>query len=109
MRNNILNTLILLFFTLGFNSLVFAQSANIRGFVYESESAEPVIFTSVLLKGTTYGAQTDVNGYFSITKLPAGSYTMMITMLGHDTLQESITVKDNEIVTKKLYLKEIFC
>ena len=106
MRNNTLNTFILLFFTLGINAIVFAQSANIRGFVYESESAEPVIFTSVLLKGTTFGAQTDVNGYFSITKLPAGTYTMMITMLGHDTLQEAITVKNGEIVTKKVYLKK---
>ena len=52
------------------SSLAFSQSANIRGFVYESESAEPVIFTSVILKGTNFGAQTDVNGYFSITKLP---------------------------------------
>jgi hypothetical protein len=106
MRNNTLNTFFLLFFTFGINAIVFAQSANIRGFVYESESAEPVIFTSVLLKGTTFGAQTDVNGYFSITKLPAGNYTMMITMLGHDTLQEAITVKNGEIVTKKVYLKK---
>lgn len=84
----------------------FAQTANIRGFVYESESAEPVIFTSVILKGTTFGAQTDVNGYFSITKLPAGNYQLSITLLGHDTLRESITVKDNEILTKKFYLKK---
>jgi hypothetical protein len=71
----------------------FAQSANIRGFVYESESAEPVIFTSVILKGTTYGAQTDVNGYFSITKLPAGKLHFNGTMLGHDTLKEDINGK----------------
>ena len=85
---------------------VFAQNGNIRGFVYESESAEPVIFTSVILKGTTFGAQTDVNGYFSITKLPAGSYTLMITMLGHDTLIEKINLKENEILTKKLFTKK---
>ena len=85
---------------------VFAQNGNIRGFVYESESAEPVIFTSVILKGTTFGAQTDVNGYFSITKLPAGLYTLMITMLGHDTLIEKINLKENEILTKKLFTKK---
>ncbi len=83
-----------------------AQVGNIRGFVYEEESGEPVIFTSVYLKGTNYGIQTDVNGYFSISKLPSGAYTLMVTTLGHDTLTEKINLKEGEIITKKLYLKK---
>ncbi|MCC6252969.1 MAG: TonB-dependent receptor [Bacteroidia bacterium] len=83
-----------------------AQNGNIRGFVYDFESGEPVIFTSVILKGTSYGAQTDVNGYFSISKLKPDNYVIQITMLGHDTLLESVTLKANEILTKKLYLKK---
>jgi hypothetical protein len=106
MRLNKLSLAIALFISFIGYSSVYAQNANLRGFVYESESAEPVIFTSVILKGTTYGAQTDVNGYFSITKLPAGKYTLMVTMLSHDTLNEDITIRDGEIVTKKVYLKK---
>ncbi|HRG58542.1 MAG TPA: TonB-dependent receptor [Bacteroidia bacterium] len=106
MRISSISAIAILLFSFININLTLAQTANIRGFVYESESAEPVIFTSVILKGTTYGAQTDVNGYFSITKLPAGNYQLYITLLGHDTLRESITVKDNEILTKKFYLKK---
>ncbi|MBK7182946.1 MAG: carboxypeptidase-like regulatory domain-containing protein [Bacteroidetes bacterium] len=63
------------------------------------------MFTNVILKGTTIGNATDVNGYFSITKIPPGSYTIMIASgLGYDTLQENFTVKAGEIVNKKLYL-----
>ena len=86
----------------------FAQqnnTANIRGFVYLKETGEPILFTNVVLKGTSMGIATDVNGFFSITKVPPGSYTIMVaSALGYDTLQEPITVKAGEIVNKKLYL-----
>jgi hypothetical protein len=95
-------SIILLFSTL----ISFAQSGNIRGFVYEKESGEPVIFTKVVLEGTTYGAVTDVNGYFSITKIKGGNYNLLINYLGYDTLREAISMKDGEIVTRKFYLQK---
>lgn len=83
-----------------------AQDATIRGFVYESETGEPVIFTNVYLYRTNYGASTDVNGYFTINRIPAGDYTLMVTYLGYDTLREKVSIKGNEVITKKLFLKE---
>ena len=94
-------------FCLLFSSAVFAQSGlgTIRGFVYLKDSGEPVLFTNVILKGTTIGNATDVNGYYSITKIPPGTYTIMITSsLGYDSLLEPVTVKAGEIITKKLYM-----
>src|SRR3989339_1583301 len=85
---------------------VYSQSGIIRGFVYEKSSGEPVIFTSVYLKGTNFGAATDVNGFFSISQIPNGNYTLMITFVGYDTLREPVTITSNQIITKKLYLTE---
>lgn len=82
---------------------VFSQTASIRGFVYEKESGEPLLFTNVFLKGTTYGAATDVNGYFSISKIPPGDYQLSIQALGYDSLAVPVTLKADEIVTKKLF------
>jgi hypothetical protein len=84
--------------------LVYAQTGTIKGFVYQKESGEPVLFTTVYLKGTTMGQSTDVNGYFSISQVPPGSYTITITSMGFDTLQEAITVKAGDIIQKKLYV-----
>lgn len=97
---------ILIIFCFIISGSVFAQNTGIiRGFVYLKESGEPVLFTNVILKGTTLGIATDVNGFFSINKVPPGSYTLFISsMLGYDTLQEAVTVKAGEIVSKKLYL-----
>ncbi|MCZ4409406.1 TonB-dependent receptor [Cryomorphaceae bacterium 1068] len=81
-----------------------AQNGTVRGFVYEEESGEAVIFTNVYLKGTSLGAATDVNGYFSITQIPEGQYTLMVTYLGYDTLSKKIGVTAGDILTQKLFL-----
>ena len=54
----------LLFIILAVNlATAVAQNGKIKGFVYEKETGEPVLFTSVYLKGTNYGAATDVNDH----------------------------------------------
>ncbi len=88
------------------STALFAQNANIRGFVYEKATGEPSIFTSVILAGTKYGVQTDVNGYFSITKLPAGTYNLKVIALGFDTISQSVSVKDGEIKSLKLFAEK---
>jgi len=83
-----------------------AQKGVIRGFVYEKETGEPVIYTNVYLYKTSHGAATDINGFFSITKIPIGDYTLMVTYLGFDTLKMNVTVMQDQIITKKLYLEK---
>ncbi len=83
-----------------------AQNGTVRGFVYEEETGEAVIFTNVYLKGTSIGAATDVNGYFSITQIPEGQYTLMVTYLGYDTLSKQIAVRAGDLSTEKLFLKK---
>ena len=98
--------LLFVFLFLFFQSRVIGQTGTIRGFVYETETGEPVIFTNVYLYKTSYGAATDINGYFAITKIPPGNYTLMVTYLGFDTLTISVSLKANDLLSKKLYLKK---
>ncbi len=83
-----------------------AQTGTIRGFVYDKQTGEPIIFTNVILKGTTIGAATDVNGYYSISKVTPGSYTLQVTFLGYDTAQKAISVTRDQILTEKLFLSK---
>lgn len=83
--------------------LSFSQYATIRGFVYNKANGEPVAFSNVYLKGTTNGTSTDLNGFFTINKVNAGSYTLMVTNLEFDTIAEAISVKANEILSKKFF------
>jgi hypothetical protein len=83
-----------------------SQNTSIRGFVYEKQSGEPVIFTNVYLRGTTFGASTDVNGYFTISQIPPGEYTLIVTYLGFDTITEPVELKAGQIINKRLYMNK---
>jgi hypothetical protein len=106
--NKLYTALLLLLFVApftGFHQLR-AQDAMIRGYIYERENGEPVIFTNAYLYKTTYGASTDVNGYYVISKIPPGEYTLMVTSMGFDTLREQITLKPGDILNRNLFVKE---
>ncbi len=85
---------------------VFGQTGAIRGFVYDESDGEPVIFTNVYLSGTTFGSATDVNGFYTISKIPVGDYELMVTSLGYDTLKMPVSVDVNQVQNKNLYLRK---
>lgn len=82
------------------------QPATLRGFVYDKKTGEPIIFTNVFLQGTTLGSTTDVNGFFQITKLEPGKYTVKSTTIGYDTASVDIELKPGQILTQKLFISE---
>ena len=84
----------------------FAQDNDIKGFVYEESTGEPVMFSNVFLKGTTLGCSTTENGYFNITRIPDGKYTLCITCVGYDTLTDQISLAHGQTINKKYTLKE---
>lgn len=83
-----------------------AQTGDIRGFVYEQENSEPSPYVSVYLKGTQMVAQTNLDGFFSISKIPPGNYDIMITSVGFDTISQSISISNGGFVNKKFFLKK---
>ncbi|MFC7671077.1 carboxypeptidase-like regulatory domain-containing protein [Hymenobacter humi] len=65
---------------MGASFTVLAQSGGtIRGTVREAKTQEPVIGASVVVDGTSIGIATDLDGTFSLAKVPAGMHTLRIT------------------------------
>jgi len=87
-------------------SLAIAQIGDIRGFVYDKDNGEPVLFATVYLSGTSYGATTDVNGFFNIAKVPVGTYTLTCTYVGYDSTGVSLELKAGRIVNQSLYMTQ---
>ena len=83
-----------------------AQDNSIKGFVYQESTGEPMMFTNVYLKGTTYGGSTNENGYFNINRIPDGTYQLLITSVGYDSISEFISLQKGQVVSRKYYLKE---
>ena len=81
---------------------LFAQKGSVRGFVYDKENGEAIMFCNVIIEGKSIGASTDVNGFFNITNVPVGKHTLFVTYVGYDTLRQEIVLKDKQILNQKL-------
>jgi len=103
---NIYATILLLAIILLVNSALLAQDAIVRGFIYEEETGEPAVFCNAILEGTSFGSTTDINGYFIISKVKPGSYTLKVTYLGYDTISERIELNTGSIFSKNYFLKK---
>jgi hypothetical protein len=97
---------VFLIFSLVSTFQIFAQVGSIRGFVYEESSGEPAMFSNVVLDGTKIGTVTDANGFFNLSQVPVGTYTINVSYIGFDAISSSVEVVPNKINNEKFYLKE---
>ena len=77
----------------------------VRGNVYDKETGEPIIYGTVRLANTTTGANTDIDGFYSMADIPAGSHQLIITYIGYDSIAVDVKVVDNGITYKAIYLE----
>lgn len=75
--------------------LAMAQIARITGVVISQDDNEPVVGASVLLKGTTVGSITDIDGKFTITNVPKDAKTLIVSFVGLRT--KEVPVSDEEM------------
>ena len=64
-------------------SLVIAQTPKkVTGVVISEEDDQPVVGASVLVKGTTMGTVTNIDGKFTLTDVPSSARTLQISYIG---------------------------
>lgn len=77
--------------------LITAQTTRISGIVIDN-AGEPVISASVVVKGTTVGTVTDLDGKFTIN-VPDGRNTLVFSLVGMTTVEAKPT-QDMRVVMK---------
>ena len=81
--------------------LVIAQTPKkVTGVVISEEDDQPVVGASVLVKGTTMGTVTDIDGKFTISDVPSSSRTLKISFIGMQTQEIAIKSGLMKIVMK---------
>lgn len=70
----------LLFLSIGIGMVV-AQTRKVTGTVISAEDNEPIVGASVMVKGTTIGTITDLNGAFALD-VPAEAKTVVFSYVG---------------------------
>lgn len=94
---------LLSFFTL---QITFAQTGDVRGVLTDKASGEPINYATVYLEGTSYGSITNLDGFYSINRIPEGEYTLMATFVGYDTTRVDIVIQDGSVLNQPLVIRE---
>ncbi len=79
--------------------LVLAQTSTVTGVVISEEDGEPIVGASVLVKGSTLGSVTDIDGKFSIGKIPSSAKILVVSYIGMKT--QEIAIKPHLKITLK--------
>lgn len=82
------------------------KGGTVRGNIYDKGSGDPILYGTVQLEGTTIGANTDENGFFSIGNIPAGTYNLVATYIGYDSVAVKIVVREGGIISQNLLMQE---
>lgn len=90
------NAIVFLFAIL-FTAEAIGQGGTIKGFVKDASNGEPLLFLTIGLENTTFGTQTDENGYYSLTKIPAGTYDVVVNLIGYETFRETVVVSNESM------------
>ncbi|MBL6449707.1 TonB-dependent receptor [Fulvivirga sp. 29W222] len=73
-----------------------AQTGTVSGKVLDEANGDVLIGANVLVKGTTKGSVTDVNGGFKIGDVDAGSQTIVISFIGFAEKEIQVTVNEGQ-------------
>lgn len=71
-------------------SLAIAQVTRVTGIVISEEDKLPVVGASVVVKGTTLGTITDLDGKFILSNLPSSARTLVVSYVGMKTLEVGV-------------------
>lgn len=78
---------------------------SIAGTVFD-ETNQPIVGASVILKGTVRSVATNEKGEYLIRNVEIGTYTLVISSIGFQTLEKSTTILRGQITTLNIILSE---
>lgn len=76
-----------------------AQTSKVSGVVTAEEDGLPVVGASVLVKGTTVGTVTDIDGKFNLTNVPSSAKTLVVSYIGMKS--QELAIKPNMSIVLK--------
>ena len=79
--------------------LATAQTSKVTGVVTSEEDGLPVVGASVVVKGTTVGTVTDIDGKFTLTNVPTSSKIIVVSFIGMKA--QEVSIKNNVMVVLK--------
>lgn len=77
-----------------------ATTGKIAGRITDATTGEPLPFVNVIIIGTTLGAATDIDGYYSIINIPPGTYSVKASAIGYTSITTQNVKVSIDLTTK---------
>lgn len=74
-----------------------AQSGSLSGKVTDAKTGEPLTGATVIIQSITKGASADINGDYTVTGIPAGSYTVLTQFVGYKTATNTVEIGSGSV------------
>jgi TonB-dependent receptor len=66
----------------------------VEGYVRDASTGEPLIGSTVYIEGTTKGAITNLNGYYTLSGINPGEYVFVASYLGYEDQKLTCDIKE---------------
>ncbi len=80
------------------------ENASISGYVTDNATKETLIGATVQITSLKKGSKTNKSGFFSLTNIPPGEYTVTVSFIGYEKLTNTIKFKKTEQIRKDFLL-----
>ncbi|MBU1095359.1 MAG: TonB-dependent receptor [Bacteroidetes bacterium] len=77
----------------------------VKGYIVDAQTGEPLVFANVVIKNTVIGAATNKSGFFVILDVPAGKHNLVVSYIGYRTKEIEIELKDGKDEELKIKLE----
>lgn len=100
----LINTTLFLIVSIAFT---YAQEGTLRGTIKDTKSKEDLVGATVFIEGLNKGTAADINGFFSISRVPTGSYKLKISFVGYKTkFVENVKVLADQVTEVNTSIEE---
>ena len=100
-------TLTILFLTMAVCSMSIAQNASIFGVVKNKKTNELLPGANIVIEELQKGCVADKNGKFEFKDLRQGKFTLKITYVGFDKINEKVIIGNDEKIELEIFLKPV--
>lgn len=80
------------------------NSGTVHGVVLDI-TGDPILGANVYLANTAIGMSVGANGVYTLTKIPAGKYDLVASMIGYKTSTQTLTIENGQHLEIKISLQ----
>lgn len=80
------------------------QTASINGYISDSETGETLISANIAFQDSRKGTSSNTSGYYSLTDISPGTYTIIVTYVGYKRFEKEVTLEAGQSLRMNIEL-----